>query len=57
MQIGQVSQGTCMQRVYDSIMYLRQEIIKKEPPKMEEIGKAMGELISGIDLVSSGTPV
>ena len=46
-----------LQDVYDSIMYLRKEIIEKEPPKMDEIDKAMGELIFGIDLVSSGTPV
>ena len=46
-----------LQNIYESIMYLRQEIIEKEPLKMDEIDKAMDELIFGINLVSSGTPV
>ena len=46
-----------LQGIYDSIMYLRQNIIEKEHLKMDQIHKAMDELTFGIDLVSKGPSV
>ena len=46
-----------LQQVYDSIIYLQQEVVEKEPPKMEGINKAMEDLFTVIDRASKGTPV